>query len=47
MGDIASTVNDLVDAHEDHVEENQWIKDKLADLEYQRKKTALYETYTC
>lgn len=33
MGAIASTVNDLVNAIGDYIEENQWIKDKQADLE--------------
>lgn len=33
MAAIATTVNNLVDAHDDHDEEQQWIKDKIADIE--------------
>lgn len=33
LGDISITVNDLVDAHNDGLEERKWLKAKLADLE--------------
>lgn len=33
MGDIATTVNELIDAHDDQVVENRWIKDKLVEIE--------------
>lgn len=33
IGDMAVTVNKLVNAHDDHTEENNCIKDKLADIE--------------
>lgn len=32
LGDIATTVNDIIDAHV-HVADTKWIKDKLADIE--------------
>lgn len=33
MGDITSDVNNLINAHDDQVEENRWSKDKLVDIE--------------
>lgn len=33
IGDMTLTVNDLVDAHEENLTENEWIKSKIADLE--------------
>lgn len=33
LGGFASTVNDLVDAHEENLEDRAWIKRKMADLE--------------
>lgn len=32
IGDMTLTVNDLVDAHEENLNEREWIKSKLADL---------------
>lgn len=31
--DLATTVNNLIDAHDDQVDDQKWIKDKLADIE--------------
>lgn len=33
LGDLTSTVNDLVEAQDENIEERMWIKNKLADLE--------------
>ncbi|XP_077341365.1 vomeronasal type-2 receptor 26-like [Lithobates pipiens] len=33
MGDMTSTINELVDAHDENVEDKVWIKAKMADLE--------------
>lgn len=32
MGDYESTMNYLIDTHDAHIKEHNWIKDKLADL---------------
>lgn len=32
MDKFAHTINDLVDAHDENVDENNWFKGKLADL---------------
>lgn len=33
ISDITTTVNDIIDTQESHMQDNKWIKDKLADLE--------------
>lgn len=33
MGEYATTINDLIDAQDNVVEEQTWIKAKLADLD--------------
>lgn len=33
IGDITTTINDIIDTQEDHAQDTKWIKDKLADIE--------------
>lgn len=33
IGDITTTVNNIIDTQESHKEDNKWIRDKLTDME--------------
>lgn len=41
IGEYATTINDLVDAHDTAEEEQTWIKEKLADLEERSRRNNL------
>lgn len=41
MGEVATTINDLVDASEDKDEEMDWVKMKLADMEDRKRRNNL------